>query len=107
MTAAENTAVTAPPKRPRGKQRATRIGFVTSAGRDKTIRVEIEYLVRHAKYGKYIRRRTRLHAHDEKNECIPGDKVEIMQTRPISKTKSWRLVRILHAAPRAEKAGEA
>lgn len=88
----------AAPRRPR----PTRIGVVTSAGRDKTIRVTIHYLVRHAKYGKYLRRRTILHAHDERNECVVGDKVEVVACRPLSKTKHWRLVRILEAAPRGE-----
>jgi len=75
---------------------------VTSDRRDKTIRVTVSYTVKHSKYGKYIRRRTVLHAHDERNEAAVGDKVEIMLCRPISKTKSWRLVRILERAPRGE-----
>jgi len=76
------------------RPRATRIGIVT-----------IEYLMRHPKYGKYLRRRTVLHAHDEKNECRLGDKVEVMECRPISKTKHWRLVRIVERAPQ-QKVGE-
>jgi small subunit ribosomal protein S17 len=86
--------------------RPTRTGVVTSAARDKTIKVTVSYTVRHHKYGKYIRRRTVLHAHDETNQCHNGDVVEVMQCRPISKTKSWRLVRILQEAPR-EKGGSA
>ena len=96
---------TDPTPKTRGKKRATRTGVVSSAARDKTIRVVIQYLVRHPKYGKYLRRRTVLHAHDEKNECVTGDTVELMACRPMSKTKQWRLVRIVEAAPR-EKAGE-
>lgn len=86
----------APPRRPRSRQ----VGVVTSAARDKTIRVTVSYLVRHPKYGKYIRRRTVLHAHDERNECRDGDVVEVMACRPLSKTKAWRLVRVLRRAPR-------
>ena len=86
-----------PPKK--RKKRPARIGVVTSDKRDKTITVTVSYSVRHPKYGKYIRRRTVLHAHDEKNEAATGDKVEIVLCRPISKTKSWRLVRVLHRAP--------
>lgn len=80
-------------------QRATRIGFVTSDARDKSIRVEVSFSQRHPKYDKIIRRRTRLHAHDEKNEAHKGDKVEIIECRPVSKTKHWRLVQVLERAP--------
>jgi len=85
-------------------QRATRIGVVTSSRRNKTIRVTVSYMVRHPKYGKYLRRRTVLHAHDERNECRDGDVVEVAQCRPLSKTKCWRLVRIISRAPQ-EKGG--
>ncbi len=91
--ASSSTTLTGP-ARPRG-QRARRIGVVTSTARNKTIRVTATRLVRHPKYGKYIRRRTVFHAHDEKNECRNGDLVEIVQTRPLSKTKCWRLLRII------------
>lgn len=94
-----SAATASPPARNR---RPTRVGVVTSDRRDKTIRVTVSYTVKHSKYGKYIRRRTVLHAHDERNEAAVGDKVEIMLCRPISKTKSWRLVRILERAPRGE-----
>jgi small subunit ribosomal protein S17 len=80
--------------------------MVASADRQKTIKVTIEFSVRHAKYGKFLRRQTVLHAHDEKGECQAGDKVEVTECRPISKTKHWRLVRILERSPR-QKAGEA
>ena len=91
----------APPAEQRA-QRATRVGVVTSSTRNKTIAVTTMYMVRHPKYGKFIKRRTVYHAHDEKNECHNGDVVEIVQTRPLSKTKCWRLVRVLERAP-AEK----
>ena len=71
------------------------LGLVVSDKRDKTITVKVEYLVRHAKYGKYLRRRTVLHVHDRKNEAVVGDMVEIGECRPISKTKHWRLLRVL------------
>lgn len=103
----ETNSVTAPaPADAARRPRSTRIGVVTSSSRDKTIKVTVSYQVRHPKYGKYIRRRTVLHAHDERNECHDGDLVEVMHCRPLSKTKCWRLVRILQAAPR-ERGGEA
>ena len=73
-------------------------GIVISDVREKTITVEIKRLVKHARYGKYIFRSTNLHAHDEKNEARKGDRVEIMETRPISKQKRWRLVKIIERA---------
>jgi small subunit ribosomal protein S17 len=93
-------AVVIPPKAPRHR-RAVRIGVVASALRDKTIKVTIGYQVRHPKYGKYLRRQTVLHAHDERNEAGEGDLVEITECRPVSKTKHWRLVRVVTKAPRA------
>jgi small subunit ribosomal protein S17 len=82
----------------RGKRRVE-TGVVTSDKMNKTRRVEIARLVKHPRYGKYIRRRTVCHVHDENNESRMGDTVEIMETRPLSKTKSWRLVRIVLKAP--------
>ncbi len=82
----------------RGKRRVE-IGVVTSDKMNKTRRVEIPRLVKHARYGKYIRRRTICHVHDESNESRLGDTVEIMETRPLSKTKCWRLIRIVIKAP--------
>lgn len=70
-------------------------GRVTSNKMDKTITVMIERLVRHPLYGKYIKRSTKLHAHDEENACQEGDLVVVEQCRPLAKTKSWRLVKIL------------
>ena len=92
-------AVVSPPKKPR-RRRPTRIGVVSSDKRDKTIKVQVSYQVKHAKYGKYLKRRTILHAHDEHNEAAVGDRVEITMCRPISKTKSWRLTRVLERAPK-------
>lgn len=82
------------PETRRGRRRV-RVGVVTSDRRDKTIRVAVEMLIRHRRYGKYVRRWTVLHAHDERNEAREGDRVEVMECRPYSKTKHWRLVRVL------------
>lgn len=71
------------------------IGVVTSDKVSKTRKVTCEYLARHPKYNKYIKRQTVLHVHDEKNESRSGDHVEVMSCRPISKSKTWRLVRIV------------
>jgi small subunit ribosomal protein S17 len=82
----------------RGRRRVE-VGVVTSDKMNKTRRVEIPRLVKHARYGKYIRRRTICHVHDEQNESHQGDTVEIMESRPLSKTKHWRLVRVVTKAP--------
>jgi small subunit ribosomal protein S17 len=82
----------------RGKRR-TEIGVVTRDKMNKTRRVEIPRLVKHTRYGKYIRRRTICYVHDEKNETRVGDTVEIMETRPMSKLKNWRLVRVVTKGP--------
>ncbi|KHD08989.1 30S ribosomal protein S17 [Candidatus Thiomargarita nelsonii] len=73
-------------------------GRVTSNKMQQTITVLIERKVKHPKYGKYIKRSTKLHAHDEENTCHEGDVVEISQCRPLSKTKSWRLEKIVTRA---------
>ncbi len=78
--------------------RKTRIGKVTSDKMDKTIVVAIEENVRHPLYKKIVKRTYKLKAHDENNECGIGDKVEVMETRPLSKDKRWRLVSILEKA---------
>ena len=78
-----------------------KIGIVEADQRDKSRKVSISYLVKHKKYGKYIRKRTVLHVHDENNESKVGDRVEIVECRPISKTKSWMLTRVVEAAPEA------
>ncbi len=75
-----------------------RVGIVEADGRDKTRRVAIRYIVKHPKYGKYLRRRTVLHVHDEDNVSRKGDRVEIAECRPISKTKSWIVLRVVKAA---------
>jgi small subunit ribosomal protein S17 len=74
-------------------------GIVVSDKGDKTITVAVRTLVQHPKYGKYVRRTTRCRVHDENNEACVGDKVEIMETRPVSRTKRWRLVSVLDRAP--------
>src|SRR3954469_882927 len=82
----------------RGKRRVE-VGVVTKDKMNKTRRVEIPRLVKHPRYGKYIRRRTICYVHDEQNQSHIGDTVEIMETRPISKMKSWRLVRVVTRGP--------
>ena len=74
-------------------------GVVASDKGDKTIKVVVNYQTQHPKYGKYLKRRTVLHAHDEKNEAKEGDTVEIAECRPLSKTKHHRLLRIVEARP--------
>ncbi len=78
-----------------GALTGTKIGVVDSDARAKTRRVVLSYMAQHPKYGKYVRRRTILHVHDEGNESRVGDVVEVAPCRPISKTKSWRLVRVV------------
>ena len=75
--------------------RKTRIGVVSSNKMDKTITVNMERKVKHPLYGKFVKKTTKFHAHDEKNECSIGDTVRIMETRPLSKTKRWRLVEVV------------
>jgi len=103
MVMEESLQATVTPSKKR-RARPTRVGVVTSDKRDKTIRVTVEYTAKHPKYGKYLKRRTTLHAHDEKNEAATGDRVELMFCRPLSKTKFWRLVRIVEKAPRGDAA---
>ena len=74
-------------------------GVVASDKGDKTIKVVVNYQTRHPKYGKFLKRRTVLHAHDEKNDAKEGDKVEIAECRPISRTKHHRLLRVIERAP--------
>ena len=96
----------APTSAPARRGRKTEIGVVASDKMNKTRRVEIETLVPHPKYGKLLRRRTVCHAHDEKNESHIGDMVEIMETRPLSKLKRWRIVRIVRPGAQQALAGE-
>ena len=78
--------------------RKSRVGMVVSNKMDKTVVVAIQDNVVHPMYGKIIKRTLKVHAHDENNECGIGDKVSIMETRPLSKTKRWRLVNIVEKA---------
>jgi small subunit ribosomal protein S17 len=92
----------AKPSEPRARgKRKTAVGVVTSDKMNKTRRVEIPRLVRHPRYNKYIKRRTICYMHDENNESRYGDTVELMETRPLSKLKRWRLVRIVSRAKAA------
>ena len=75
--------------------RKTRIGVVTSNKMTKTITAAVERKVKHPMYGKFLKKTTKFHAHDEKNECSIGDTVKIMESRPLSKTKRWRLVEVV------------
>ncbi len=75
--------------------RKVRVGIVSSNKMDKTITVKVERKVKHPLYGKFIKKTTGFHAHDEKNECSIGDVVKIMETRPMSKLKRWRLVEVI------------
>ena len=78
--------------------RRTRIGVVASDSPDKSIKVVCQFTVKHPKYGKYIRRRTVIHVHDENNDAKSGDRVQVMECRPHSKMKRWRLIRVLDSA---------
>ena len=79
-------------------QRKVREGLVVSNKMEKSIVVSVERRLKHPKYGKFLKRTTKLMAHDEKNDCRIGDKVRIMETRPLSKNKCWRLVEIIERA---------
>lgn len=78
--------------------KGVRIGVVDSDARNQTRRVVISYRAPHPKYGKYVSKRTRFHIHDENNESKLGDTVEIVQCRPVSKTKTWKLLRVVSKA---------
>ncbi len=78
--------------------RKERVGLVRSTKMDKTIVVAVERKVKHPKYGKFVKKTTTFMAHDDKNECGEGDTVKIMETRPMSKNKRWRLVEIIEKA---------
>jgi len=80
------------------KLRKTKIGVVSSAAMTKTITVKVERRLQHPIYGKFVKNTKKFHAHDENNECGIGDRVSIMETRPLSKTKRWRLLEILEKA---------
>lgn len=82
----------------RNNNRKLRQGRVVSDRMDKTVVVAVERLVQHPLYGKRLKRTTKLHAHDEQNDCHQGDLVEVMETRPLSKTKRWRVTRVVERA---------
>jgi small subunit ribosomal protein S17 len=90
----ETTETTAPAR----QRRKVREGVVSSAAMDKTVTVTVTERVRHAKYNKFVLKSKKLYAHDETNDAGVGDKVRIMETRPLSKNKRWRLVEILERA---------
>jgi small subunit ribosomal protein S17 len=96
---ADNNTTTAPPATPERAQLRKVTGIVASDKGNKTIKVVVDYQTKHPKYGKYLKRRTVLHAHDEKNEAKEGDTVELSECRPLSKTKHHRLLRIVQRAP--------
>ena len=102
----EPTSRPASPVASARRRRKTEIGVVTSDKMNKTRRVEIETLYPHPKYGKMLRRRTVCHAHDEANQSHLGDMVEIMETRPLSKLKRWRVVQIVRQGAQRALAGE-
>jgi len=79
-------------------RRKVRVGIVVSDGRDKTVTVEVPSSFKHPRYDKVVRRSTKFHAHDEQNEARMGDTVRIMETRPVSKQKRWRVVEIVERA---------
>ena len=83
---------------PQRNARKVREGLVVSDKMDKTVVVEVEDRVKHALYGKVMRRTSRLKAHDEQNDCGIGDRVQIMETRPLSATKRWRVVQVVERA---------
>ena len=83
-------------------KRKSQIGFVSSRSGDKSVKVTLDYKTPHPLYQKVVKRQTVLHVHDEKNEAKVGDKVEVMETRPISRLKRWRIVSILQKAVAAD-----
>lgn len=103
MTTADTTTQTTGPRK---ALKGVQIGQVVSDKRDQTRKVQISFLAKMPKYGKYVNRRTYFHVHDPENVSRNGDVVEIAPCRPISKTKSWRLVRVVQAAPAPIAEGE-
>ncbi|MEJ7627596.1 MAG: 30S ribosomal protein S17 [Ferruginibacter sp.] len=92
---AESKEITETPATIERNLRKTKTGVVSSNKMDKTIVIKVERKVKHPLYGKFLKKTTSFHAHDEKNECSIGDTVKIMESRPLSKTKRWRLVEVL------------
>lgn len=97
MAIEENNAAVEAAETERGA-RKLRVGLVVSSKMDKTITIAIERQVKHPIYGKYVKKTTKLKAHDETNDAHEGDTVRIQETRPLSKTKRWRLVEIVERA---------
>ncbi len=83
-------------------RRKVLIGSVTSRTGEKTVKVTYDYKIPHRRYKKEVGRKTVVHAHDESSQCRRGDKVEIIETRPLSKLKRWRVQRVIEKAPEAE-----
>lgn len=83
-------------------KRKVRLGKVVSNKMDKSVVVAVERLIRHPRYERVVRRTSKLVAHDEANQCRPGDRVRVMETRPLSRTKRWRLVEVVEKAPEAQ-----
>ncbi len=102
MSNETNSAPSGPASADRSNLRKVMRGTVVSNKMQKTIVVQVDRKVRHPIYEKFVSRRTKLHAHDEAGEAKIGDTVEVMQTRPLSKLKRWRLIRIVHRAPGSE-----
>ncbi len=98
MTEKKDTTLTETTASARTTSRKTREGLVVGDKMDKTAVVAVEDWVKHPLYGKVMRRHTRLKAHDEQNECGVGDRVRVMETRPLSATKRWRVVEVLEKA---------
>jgi small subunit ribosomal protein S17 len=97
---ADTTTTNTPaPEKPAGPGPRKLLGIVTGDKNDKTRRVEVARRVQHPKYGKFIKKRTVCYTHDEKNESHLGDTVEIVESRPLSKSKRWALVRVVTKAP--------
>lgn len=94
------TETTGAAKQPPRNQRKIFVGVVTSDKMEKTVVVNVERLVRHPRFGKFVKRFTKCYAHDEKGEARRGDRVEIMETRPLSRLKRWRLVRVIERGGR-------
>jgi len=95
--ASATTAQAAAPEKRRSRKDL--IGVVTTRSGNKSVKVTFFYKIPHPQYRKEIKRKTVVHAHDENNECAIGDKVEIMETRPLSKLKRWRIVHVIEKAP--------
>jgi small subunit ribosomal protein S17 len=98
MTSTQDTPAPSTASDAQRRGRRSRLAIVESDHQDKTIKVRIDRSMKHPKYGKYLKRKSILHVHDEKNEAKAGDWVEIVECRPISKLKSWRLARVLRKA---------